>query len=59
MRMIRNRRHQERGMVTSEYAVGTIGSCGVAGALISLASSDWFEGFIQGFFDKVTGFLPF
>lgn len=59
MRMIRNRRHQERGMVTSEYAVGTIGSCGVAGALISLANSDWFQNFIQGFFDKVTGFLPF
>jgi hypothetical protein len=46
-------------MVTSEYAVGTIGSCGVAGALISLASSDWFQGFIQSFFDRVTGFLPF
>jgi hypothetical protein len=59
MRIIRNRRHQEGGMVTSEYAVGTVGSCGVAGALITLASTDWFQGFIKGFFDKVTGILPF
>jgi len=57
--MISNRRRQEAGMVTSEYAVGTIGSCGVAGALVTLASSDWAQGFIQGFFDKVSGLLPF
>lgn len=59
MRIINNRRQQEEGMVTSEYAVGTVGSCGIAGALVTLASSDWFEGFIKGFFDKVTGLLPF
>lgn len=59
MRMVRNRRQLEGGMVTSEYAVGTIGSCGVAGALITLANTDWFQGFIRGFFEKVTGILPF
>ena len=59
MRMTRDRRRQEAGMVTSEYAVGTVGSCGVAGALITLAGTDWFQGFIQNFFEKVTGFLPF
>ena len=59
MRIIRNRRRQEAGMVTSEYAVGTVGSCGVAGALIGLANSDWFQEFIQGFFNSVTEFLPF
>jgi len=59
MRLINNRRRQEAGMVTSEYAVGTIGSCGVAGALITLAGTDWFQGFVQGFFDKVSGLLPF
>jgi hypothetical protein len=57
--MTRDRRRQEAGMVTSEYAVGTVGSCGVAGALITLAGTDWFQGFIQNFFEKVTGFLPF
>jgi hypothetical protein len=59
MHIIRNRRRQEAGMVTSEYAVGTVGSCGVAGALITLANTDWFQGFIRGFFDRVTGLLPF
>ena len=59
MRIIGNRRRLEAGMVTSEYAVGTVGSCGVAGALITLASTDWFQGFIRGFFDRVTGLLPF
>jgi hypothetical protein len=24
-----------------------------------LAGTDWFQGFIQNFFEKVTGFLPF
>lgn len=59
MHIVRNRRQQEAGMVTSEYAVGTVGSCGVAGALITLANTDWFQGFIRGFFDRVTGLLPF
>jgi hypothetical protein len=59
MRIIRNRRRDEAGMVTSEYAVGTVGSCGVAGALITLASTDWFQGFIKGFLNKVTDILPF
>jgi hypothetical protein len=59
MRMIRNRRQREAGMVTSEYAVGTVGSCGVAGALVALANSDWFQNFIQGFFKSVTDILPF
>jgi len=59
MRIMRNRRRDEAGMVTSEYAVGTVGSCGVAGALISLAQTDWFEGFIKGFLGTVTDILPF
>jgi hypothetical protein len=59
MRIIRNRRRDEAGMVTSEYAVGTVGSCGVAGALVTLATTDWAQNFITGLFDKVADILPF
>jgi len=52
-------RHREAGMVTSEYAVGTVGSCGVAGALIALTQTDWFNNFITSTLDKITGLLPF
>lgn len=56
---MRNRRRCEDGMVTSEYAVGTVGSCGVAGALIALTQTDWFNTFITGTLDKIADLLPF
>jgi hypothetical protein len=59
MPIIRNRRRDEAGMVTSEYAVGTVGSCGMAGALITLATSDWAQNLVTGFFDKISDILPF
>jgi hypothetical protein len=37
-------RHDERGMATSEYAVGTIGACTIALLLHQLAADGtWFE----------------
>ena len=40
-----NRLRAERGMVTSEFAVGTIGTCGLACVLIAL--SPGFEPFLR------------
>ncbi len=53
------KQRRETGMVTSEYAVGTVGSCGVAGALIALTQTDWFNNFITSTLDKIANVLPF
>ncbi|MGH1561186.1 DUF4244 domain-containing protein [Mumia sp. DW29H23] len=52
-------RAQEQGMTTSEYAVGTVGACTVGGAIYSIATSDWFNDFIKGVFEKGIEILPF
>jgi len=44
----------DSGMVTSEYAVATIGACGVACVLISL--SPQFEDFLRAIIER--GFAP-
>ena len=33
---------RESGMTTSEYAVGTVGACGLAAVLVHLGGDDWF-----------------
>lgn len=52
-------RRDERGMTTSEYAVGTVGACGVGGILYQLAQSDWFTNLLQDVISQVTDLLPF
>jgi Protein of unknown function (DUF4244) len=52
-------RRDDKGMTTSEYAVGTVGACSIAAILYQLARSDWFTGMLQGLFEDVTGVLPF
>jgi hypothetical protein len=52
-------RRDDKGMTTSEYAVGTVGACSIAAILYQLARSDWFTGMLQGVFEDVTGVLPF
>lgn len=32
----------ESGMTTAEYAVGTVGACGLAAVLVHLGADDWF-----------------
>lgn len=46
-------RRDERGMTTSEYAVGTVGACTVGGVLVQIAQSDWFNNMITGLFNKI------
>ena len=53
------RRRDERGMTTSEYAVGTVGACSVAGVLYELASSDFFQDLFSDVIGKVWDLLPF
>ncbi len=43
----------ERGMTTSEYAVGTLGACTVGGVLVQIAQSDWFNALVKGVFEKI------
>ncbi|TNC49734.1 DUF4244 domain-containing protein [Mumia zhuanghuii] len=52
-------RADERGMTTSEYAVGTVGACTVGGAIYSIATSDWFNDFLKNVFEKGVELLPF
>jgi len=46
-------------MTTSEYAVGTVGACGVAGVLYELANSDWFNNLFRDVIGGVVDLLPF
>lgn len=52
-------RRDESGMSTAEYAVGTVGACGLAGVLIKLAQSDWFGGLVKDIVGNITEWLPF
>lgn len=46
-------RRDDIGMTTAEYAVGTVGACGIAGVLITLVESDWFGDLIKSIFEFV------
>ena len=49
----------ERGMSTSEYAVGTLGACTIGGVLVKIGQSEWFGDLVRDLFDKIPGILPF
>ena len=53
------RRRGEQGMTTSEYAVGTVGACGVAGVLYQLTNSEFFTNLFTDVIGSVTDLLPF
>lgn len=60
MKSLTVRRHRDdAGMSTAEYAVGTVGACGLGGTLVKLAQSDWFGNLVKGVIDNVTQWLPF
>ena len=52
-----NRRRDQRGMTTAEYAVGTVASCGFAGLLIELLKSDWANSVLKQIFDTAISWL--
>lgn len=43
----------EDGMVSAEYAVGTIATTGIAGILVWLAKQDWFREGIAAIFRAI------
>lgn len=44
---------EESGMVSAEYAVGTVATTGIAGILVWLAQQDWFRDGIAGIFKLI------
>jgi Flp pilus assembly pilin Flp len=46
-------RRDDTGMTTAEYAVGTVGACGIAGVLMTLVDSQWFGDLIKSIFEFV------
>lgn len=44
--------HPEAGMTTTEYAVGTLGACAIAGILYWLSQQDWMRELIAGIFRR-------
>lgn len=57
--LIARLRRDDTGMSTAEYAVGTVGACGLAGVLTKLAQTDWFQGLVKGVIGNITEWLPF
>ncbi len=55
----RNDRWSDRGMTTSEYAIGTVGACGIAGLLYELVDSGFFTGLFTDIIGSVVDLLPF
>jgi hypothetical protein len=51
--------HDEAGMTTAEYSVGTVSACGFGGLLYTLLTSDFGQSLLENIFDKITGLLPF
>jgi len=46
-------------MTTAEYAVGTVGACGLGGVLLQIAQSDWFSTLVQDIIGRAVEWLPF
>ncbi len=57
--LITRNKNNERGMATAEYAVGTVGACGVGGILYKVGTSEWFQSLLQDVFTRMIGTLPF
>ena len=49
----------DRGMSTSEYAVGTVGACTIGGVLVKVGQSEWFGKLVQDIITKIPDILPF
>ena len=53
------RRRDERGMSTAEYAVGTVGACTVGGVLVKIGQSEWFGDLVRDILSNIPDLLPF
>lgn len=59
MKMLKRNRRNERGMSTSEYAVGTIGACTIGGVLVKIGQSEWFGDLVRDVLSNIPNLLPF
>lgn len=48
----------ERGMSTSEYAVGTLGACTIGGVLVKIGQSDWFGELVRDVLGNIPNLIP-
>jgi hypothetical protein len=51
--------HDEAGMTTAEYCVGTVSACGFGSLLYSLLTSGFGQSLLESIFEKITDLLPF
>lgn len=51
--------HDEVGMSTVEYSVGTLGACTVGGVLVKIGQSEWFGDLVKSVIDNIPNLLPF
>lgn len=50
--------HLESGMVTAEYALGTVATTGIAGVLIWISQQEWFRDLLANLFKQlISSFL--
>ncbi len=52
-----SRSHDERGITTAEYAVGTAAGAGLAGVLYKLVTGGFGDQMLRSLFDHVFGLL--
>lgn len=57
-RVGRRARKQEDGMSTAEYAVGTVASCGFAGILYKILTSDFGQNMLENLLGWAEDLLP-
>ena len=50
---VNSHRHDEQGMTTAEYAVGTVAAVTGVGALVGLCSSDWFSDILRSIIEAI------
>ncbi|WP_124054403.1 DUF4244 domain-containing protein [Arcanobacterium ihumii] len=51
----RSAKRTEAGMVTAEYAIGTVATTGIAGILLWLSKQEWLRELIANIFRQMLG----
>ena len=57
VRRATRRRHDDRGMATAEYAIGTCAAAGFGGLLFKLLTGDGVAGLLEGVIGKALEFV--
>jgi len=54
---VREAQHDDAGMATAEYAVGTVAACGMGGVLYQIITSDFVSGLVSGLLEKALSWV--